>query len=63
MLKGHILCKKGKQNTLLRKDIMSKSGFFLLKLFFFSQKGVFFSHVYFCSNRLGGLDKGKVEEK
>ena len=28
---------------------------FLLKLCFFSQKGAFFSRVYFCSNPLGGL--------
>ena len=28
MLKGDILCKKGKQNALLRKDIMLKSAFF-----------------------------------
>ena len=55
MLKGDILCKKGKQNTLLRKDIMLKSAFFLLKLCFFSQKGAFFSRVFFCSNPLGGL--------
>ena len=49
MLKGHILCKKGKQNTLLRKDIMSKSALFLLKLwFFFSERGIFFLCFFFA---------------
>ena len=58
MLKGDILCKRGKQNTLLRKDIMPKSAFLLLKLCFFSQKGMFFSRIFFCSNPLGGLKLG-----
>ena len=60
MLKGDILCKKGKQNTLLRKDIMLKNALFLLKLCFFSQKGVFFSRVFICSNPLGGLQSKRM---
>ena len=50
MLKGDILCKKGKQNTLLRKDIMLKSAFFA-EIVFFSQKGAFFSRVFFAQTR------------
>ena len=48
MLKGDILCKKGKQNTLLRKDIMLKSAFFFAEIvFFFSERGAFFSCFFF----------------
>ena len=45
MLKGDILCKRGKQNTLLRKDIMPKSVvffFFCRNCGFFLRKGRFF---------------------
>ena len=50
MLKGDILCKRGKQNTLLRKDIMPKSAlffFFAEIVFFFSERGVFFWFFFF----------------
>ena len=63
MLKGDILCKKGKQNTLLRKDIMSKSALFLLKLHFFSQKGVFFSHVFYLLKPAGRTVHIKISSK
>ena len=47
MLKGDILCKRGKQNTLSRKDIMPKSALFFAEIvFFFSERGIF-SHVFF----------------
>ena len=52
MLKGDILCKKGKQNTLLRKDIMLKSAFFFAEIVvFFLRKGHFFSCFFFAQTR------------
>ena len=47
MFKGVFYEKKGKQNTLLRTNIMSKSAFLLKLCFFFPQKGAFFSCVFF----------------
>ena len=41
MLKGVFCVKKGKQNTLLRTNIMSKSAFFAeIVGFFFSERGI-----------------------
>ena len=52
MLKGDILCKKGKQNTLLRKDIMAKKCFFFAEIvFFFLRKGHFFLVFFFAQTR------------
>ena len=48
MLKGDILCKNGKQNTLLRKDIMLKSAFFFAEIVgVFSERGIFSSCFFF----------------
>ena len=58
MLKGHILCKKGKQNTLLRKDIMSKSASFFAEIvFFFLRKGHFFLMFFFPQTHWEDWDK------
>ena len=53
MFKWDILCKKGKQNTLLRKNIVSKSAFFKAEIVFFFQKGTFFSCVFFLLKPVG----------
>ena len=62
MLKGDILSKKGKQITLLRSVIMSKSALFFAEIVFFSWEwGVFllwvffFFFFFFGSSPLGGL--------
>ena len=59
MLKGVFCVKKGKQNTLLRTNIMSKSAFFAEIVFCFLRKGRFFLVFFFCSNPLGGLAQVK----
>ena len=58
MLKRHILSKKGKQITLLRSVIMSKSAFFAEIVGVFLGMGHFLFFIlfyFFCSNPLGGL--------
>ena len=51
MLKGVFYVKKGKQNTILRTNIMSKSALFFAEIvFFFLRKGHFFLCFFFGTN-------------